>query len=903
MWLEGRQVVWIVVLQIFFLVGCGKAYHAASPQGKQDSPSQLPNPAPSPAPPQDLSAPVVTISAPAENTSASAGVTISGACETGLVVNIAGSGIVQTPAQLCANGNYSANVVFTAGDGGKAVGVAQTDAAGNTGRFERGFIRNSSGATLTLDMPALTITNSASVTLGGRCQGSAQVMVTGAGAAAAVNAGCTNNVYSASVNFSAGDGNKVLNVSQVALNGVTANVNRTFVRDTVAPAVAILQPAANTMAAAGVTVSGSCESGLMVNLSGDITAATAACANSAFSAAVTFSGSDGNKNVMIAQTDQAGNSASASRMFVKAAPNLDGAALYTQNCSGCHGALATSAKRGKTAAQISGAIAAQPAMAFLSTLTSAQINAIASALAITAPPVAACTDTMQLLAPQVKRLTIPQLANSLRAVFGNIITDAQLPNLSDANPRLGFANDPDHLQINEVNIQPLYDAALAMTATVISQNATVAACVTGTSTTCFTDILNSFGPRLWRRPLTATEVTTFTTGLTSVVNAGGTRTDRMNLVLKGLILSPHHLYRSELGDSATPPTAPFNLNQFEIASLLAFTVWDSPPDDALIARAAAGQLLDKTVVKTEAARMMQDARFRQKMADFSIDLLKMKDILTVSKDASFNITANERSTLLQSARSTLENMYPTPAADFMAPFSTEYFHTNATIARYFNGLGSASTALTSTQANPTQRHGILSHPAFLTSIAGEVSSGIVRRGVFTLEQLLCHHLGSPPANISPVPTLPPGWNPDVVTSREVLRVTHSSQAACIGCHQKIDPAGWGFENYGPFGAWRTTEKVNVQINSSGPLSGATAEPLQFQNSLDYVRAITQSPEFQSCMNKKYFKYVSGESFETTAGQCEARNFEYQRSLKGRSLQALIESYIDLASFSRRKPAP
>lgn len=63
------------------------------------------------------------------------------------------------------------------------------------------------------------------------------------------------------------------------------------------------------------------------------------------------------------------------------APALDGAALYGTYCSGCHGPLATSSKKGRTAAQISSAIASRTAMNSLSTLTSDQIAAIAAALA------------------------------------------------------------------------------------------------------------------------------------------------------------------------------------------------------------------------------------------------------------------------------------------------------------------------------------------------------------------------------------------------------------------------------------------------------------------------------------------------------------------------------------------
>jgi len=60
--------------------------------------------------------------------------------------------------------------------------------------------------------------------------------------------------------------------------------------------------------------------------------------------------------------------------------SLDGAALYTANCATCHGPLTNSAKQNRTYAQIKAAISNNGGMAYLSTLTDAQLQAIATAL-------------------------------------------------------------------------------------------------------------------------------------------------------------------------------------------------------------------------------------------------------------------------------------------------------------------------------------------------------------------------------------------------------------------------------------------------------------------------------------------------------------------------------------------
>lgn len=73
------------------------------------------------------------------------------------------------------------------------------------------------------------------------------------------------------------------------------------------------------------------------------------------------------------------SSASVQTTATTTAAAIDGAALYAANCSGCHGALATSSKRTRTVSQITNAIANVTDMNGI-TLTPEQIAAISAAL-------------------------------------------------------------------------------------------------------------------------------------------------------------------------------------------------------------------------------------------------------------------------------------------------------------------------------------------------------------------------------------------------------------------------------------------------------------------------------------------------------------------------------------------
>ena len=240
----------------------------------------------------------------------------------------------------------------------------------------------------------------------------------------------------------------------------------------------------------------------------------------------------------------------------------------------------------------------------------------------------------------------------------------------------------------------------------------------------------------------------------------------------------------------------------------------------------------------------------------------------------------------------LVEVFEQPGASLLDPFFLEGFYVNKLTAPFF-GLSSNSQEFEKVAMDPTQRAGILSHPIFLSVHAAKGNSGIVKRGVFTLEQLLCVHLGSPPPSIEPAET-PAGFDPDRVTSREELHVLHSSQAACVGCHTVIDPAGYGFENYDSAGNWRTVERKDITIDASGTLS-VFGEDLKFQDSVGYINALVNSQSMRKCLSNSFVTYVLGDGPKRAEGDAVFAQFDAKEG----DVQAVLQSLIATPSFTLR----
>src|SRR5690606_33084698 len=123
---------------------------------------------------------------------------------------------------------------------------------------------------------------------------------------------CASGLFSVNVNFSFGDGAKNIIAAQTDAAGNSGSDNRSFIRDSTGPAITIASPAAGTVARNGVTISGACETGLPITISGSGVAASSAatCTAGSYSSAITFSNGEGDKDVTVSQTDGAGNSGS-----------------------------------------------------------------------------------------------------------------------------------------------------------------------------------------------------------------------------------------------------------------------------------------------------------------------------------------------------------------------------------------------------------------------------------------------------------------------------------------------------------------------------------------------------------------------------------------------------------------
>ena len=269
---------------------------------------------------RDTVAPIVQILSPEENTPARDGVLLTGTCEEGLPLTISGSGVLGAITTSCSTGTFSQMVYFSAGEGSKTITVSQVDVAGNTGSASRSFIRDTTGPLLTQTLQSLPYhSKNNTAQFGGSCEYNAsapsvnKITVTGADTAETY---CQpNGTWTYTTASQTTDASRTYEFSQTDLAGNTTSAAVVWVRDTVPPNITITSTKDFVTSSNSVTFSGSCETGLPVEVSGTQTT-TVPCSGGTWHFTATQL-VDATYTYNFSQTDRAGNSKSVSGSWTR----------------------------------------------------------------------------------------------------------------------------------------------------------------------------------------------------------------------------------------------------------------------------------------------------------------------------------------------------------------------------------------------------------------------------------------------------------------------------------------------------------------------------------------------------------------------------------------------------------
>ena len=367
-------------------------------------------------------------------------------------------------------------------------------------------------------------------------------------------------------------------------------------------------------------------------------------------------------------------------------------------------------------------------------------------------------------------------------------------------------------------------------------------------------ILTAFGKRAFRRPLAPNEVERFVWIYKEALKKGGNFEQSVQTALTGILVSPHFLFRGEVQPNPDNPAATTQVNEWALASRLSYFLWSTMPDDALFAEAEKGTLRKNLAAQVK--RMLADKKAAALVENYAGQWLQIRNLKLVQPDAKTFpewdralATAMERETEMLFETVMREDR---TVMDFVA---ADYTFVNERLAKHYEIPGIEGEAFVKVKLPANRPGGILGQGSFLTLTSNPNRTSPVKRGKFILENIL----GTPPPPPPPeVPNLDDKNRKELHGTLRQRMEQHRVDPVCASCHARMDPIGFGLEQFDGIGAWRAKDD-GAPIDPKGQL--VSGEEFKGPAELREILLTKKRAGFLRCVSEKMLTYALGRGME------------------------------------------
>ena len=220
----------------------------------------------------------------------------------------------------------------------------------------------------------------------------------------------------------------------------------------------------------------------------------------------------------------------------------------------------------------------------------------------------------------------------------------------------------------------------------------------------------------------------------------------------------------------------------------------------------------------------------------------------------------------------------------------DYVYVNGRLATHYGFDLPADAPWQRLKTDDRKRGGVITLGAVLMNTSYPRRTSPVLRGRWILEEVLGGKVPPPPPG---VPALEAAEASAAATLRERLEI-HRRDPTCASCHNRMDPLGFGLENFDALVRWRT-EDQGQPIDANGKLpSGEVFEgPEALKQTLQ-----KRSGEFKKHVSKKMLGFALGRELnqfdQCVIDDClEALDSQDQRAA------AIVETIVTSYPFQHR----
>jgi hypothetical protein len=387
-----------------------------------------------------------------------------------------------------------------------------------------------------------------------------------------------------------------------------------------------------------------------------------------------------------------------------------------------------------------------------------------------------------------------------------------------------------------------------------------------------TRLLAQFLPRAFRRRTTAEEVQGYVQIVLRELERHACFEDAMKEACKAALCSTDFLFVGDTG-VAENQAQRIRLSDRTIAERLALWLWNSVPDDELLALANEGRLRLPENLKQQTDRLLADARSNRFIADFTDQWLDLRKIDATQPDLRMYPEAREhlKNSMMDETRAYLRELI-THDLSVTHLVKSDFAMLNQSLALHYGIPGVIGCAIRKVPLpHDSPRGAFLTQAAVMKVTANGTTTSPVTRGAWINERVLGNVIPPPAGGV-------PALDPDTrgaTTIREKLE-KHRADTRCAGCHAKIDPPGFALECFDVIGGFRdryrslfsgspmmefhfpTGWDPRVRLNQSVDPSGELPSGEPFKNLADFQALVLRNPDALAAnMVRQLLMYVTG----------------------------------------------
>lgn len=406
--------------------------------------------------------------------------------------------------------------------------------------------------------------------------------------------------------------------------------------------------------------------------------------------------------------------------------------------------------------------------------------------------------------------------------------------------------------------------------------------------------LGPFLRRAFRRPVELRELDSYVKIFEQHFAETGAKDEAQRLALTAALVSPHFLFRVEHPNHEDQPQP---LSDHELASRLSYFLWVSMPDDELLSLADEGRLREPDVLMKQVKRMLSGGEVGKqanKVHGFAKSFIEQW-LGTRALGREFRpdpaIAPRYDSELAGGLKYEPVLFFEDILVNDLSILSlidADFTYASKRVARHYQIKGEFREQPKRVELpEGSRRGGVLGMGAVLAISSHPHRTSPVLRGKWILETLL----GTPPPPPPPdVPELPKSNHDQPTTLRARLEV-HREDPTCASCHDRIDPLGFGLENFDVLGRWRYRQE-GQRIDATGTLPDGTA----FDGPEELKAALmARKDQFARHFTAKVMGFALGRGL-TDEDYCSVDTIVDELKTRDYSAHALIQGVIGSPAF-------